>query len=97
MDEDLKARTSYLKKEKYTIPFIVPNGHVPNEYFTGSLLTTLVLDKTGKMRMKHDGMADIAEILSMKKSSAFDRINILEYLSIYNFLLIKQISQPINC
>ncbi|SKC04081.1 Thiol-disulfide isomerase or thioredoxin [Chryseobacterium balustinum] len=69
LDEDLKAGTNYLEKEKYTIPFLVPNGHVPDVYFTGSLPTTVVLDKKGKMRMKHDGMADYS------RDSFYEEIN----------------------
>lgn len=61
MDEDLKSGSSYLEKEKYTIPFLVPDGNIPKEYFSGSLPTTVVLDKTGKVRMKHEGMADYSK------------------------------------
>lgn len=61
MDEDLKAATSYFEKEKFTIPFLIPNGNIPNKYFSGSLPTTVVLDKKGKIRMKHDGVADYSK------------------------------------
>lgn len=61
MDEDLKAGRKYLEKKKYTVPFLLPDGSVPKEYFAGSLPTTVVLDKTGKIRMKHDGMADYSK------------------------------------
>jgi thiol-disulfide isomerase/thioredoxin len=69
MDEDLKAGTSYLEKEQFTIPFLTPNGNIPTEYFSGSLPTTVVLDKTGKIRMHHAGMADYS------KDSFYEEIN----------------------
>lgn len=61
MDEDLEKGKAYFEKEKYTIPFLIPNGNIPNEYFGGSLPTTIILDKKGKIRMKHEGMADYSK------------------------------------
>ncbi|MBD3906725.1 TlpA family protein disulfide reductase [Chryseobacterium sp. Ch-15] len=61
MDEDLEEGKAYFEKEKYTIPFLIPNGNIPNEYFGGSLPTTIILDKKGKIRMKHEGMADYSK------------------------------------
>lgn len=69
LDEDLDAGKMYLEKEKFTVPFLFPNGHIPKEYFSGSLPTSVVLDKTGKIRMKHEGMADYS------KDSFFEEIN----------------------
>ncbi|MNV99042.1 hypothetical protein D3C71_1943600 [compost metagenome] len=51
------------------MPFLIPDGSVSKEYFSGSLPTTVVLDKTGKIRMKHDGMADYS------KDSFYGQIN----------------------
>lgn len=61
LDEDLAKGKLYLEKEKFTIPFLIPNGDIPTEYFSGSLPTTVVLDKTGKIRMHHSGMADYSK------------------------------------
>lgn len=61
MDEDLEKGKAYFEKEKYTIPFLIPNGNIPSEYFGGSLPTTIILDKKGKIRMKHEGMADYSK------------------------------------
>jgi hypothetical protein len=69
LDEDLDAGKMYLEKEKFTVPFLFPNGNIPKEYFSGSLPTSVVLDKTGKIRMKHEGMADYS------KDSFFEEIN----------------------
>ena len=58
MDEKPELGMQYLEKEKYSIPFLVPSGNVPQEYFKGALPTTVILDKSGKIRMFHAGMAD---------------------------------------
>jgi peroxiredoxin len=34
-----------------------PAGDVPSEIFSGTLPTTIVLDKDGKIVLKHNGMA----------------------------------------
>ncbi|UFH31599.1 TlpA family protein disulfide reductase [Chryseobacterium sp. C-71] len=69
LDEDLDAGKMFLEKEKFTVPFLFPNGNIPKEYFSGSLPTSVVLDKTGKIRMKHEGMADYS------KDSFYEEIN----------------------
>lgn len=61
LDEDPAKGQLYLEKEQFTIPFLIPNGDIPTEYFNGSLPTTVVLDKTGKIRMHHSGMADYSK------------------------------------
>ncbi|MCY0970113.1 TlpA family protein disulfide reductase [Chryseobacterium wangxinyae] len=61
LDEDLNAGKMYLEKEKFTVPFLFPNGNIPKVYFNGSLPTTVILDKTGKIRLHHAGMADYSK------------------------------------
>lgn len=58
MDDDHRAGKDFLKKNDYTLPFMVPADHVPADYFQGSLPTTVVLDKKGAVRLFHTGMAD---------------------------------------
>ncbi|MGE4513858.1 MAG: TlpA family protein disulfide reductase [Chryseobacterium sp.] len=69
LDDDAVSGKMYLKKEQFSIPFLIPNGAVPNEYFSGSLPTTVILDKSGKIRMHHTGMADYS------KNSFYQQIN----------------------
>jgi thiol-disulfide isomerase/thioredoxin len=57
-DSDISAAHSYLQKEKYSVPFYKSSGNVPNKIYTGALPTTIVLDKNGKVRFKHEGFAD---------------------------------------
>lgn len=69
LDDETVLGKMYLKKEQFSIPFLIPNGAVPNEYFSGSLPTTVILDKSGKIRMHHTGMADYS------KNSFYQEIN----------------------
>ncbi|WP_375181071.1 TlpA family protein disulfide reductase [Chryseobacterium sp.] len=61
LDDDIILGKKYLQKEKFSIPFLVPNGSIPKELYNGSIPTTIVLDKTGKIRMHHSGMADYSK------------------------------------
>lgn len=61
LDDELILGKNYLQKEKFTIPFLVPSSSIPKELYSGSIPTTIVLDKTGKIRMHHSGMADYSK------------------------------------
>lgn len=69
LDDDLAAGKMYLKKENFSIPFLVPESNIPNEYYNGSLPTTVVLDKKGLIRLHHAGMADYS------KASFYEQID----------------------
>jgi thiol-disulfide isomerase/thioredoxin len=56
-DNDRNKAINYLKENKLTIPFYYASEGVSNEIFSGSLPTTVVLDKEGKIVLKHSGMA----------------------------------------
>ncbi|MDV4111495.1 thioredoxin [Elizabethkingia anophelis] len=71
LDDNVAAGKEYLNKEQFSVPFLVPDGYVPNVFFNGSLPTTVVLDKSGNIRMHHAGMADYS------KNSFYDEINLL--------------------
>ncbi|MBV2165791.1 MAG: TlpA family protein disulfide reductase [Kaistella sp.] len=67
MDEQTSLGENYLKKEHFTLPFLIPAGNIPTSYFNGSLPTTVVLDKTGKIRLHHAGMADYSKASFFKE------------------------------
>lgn len=69
LDDETGKGKEYLLKENLNIPFLVPAGDIPKEYFGGSLPTTVVLDKSGAIRMHHVGMADYS------KDSFYQQIN----------------------
>jgi thiol-disulfide isomerase/thioredoxin len=56
-DQDRNAGLRYLNENHFSIPFYVRAGDISNEIFSGSLPTTVVLDKEGKIVLKHEGMA----------------------------------------
>ena len=50
----------YLEKKKFTIPFQRTYGPIPDEIYTGTLPTTVVLDKNGNIRFSHESFANYA-------------------------------------
>jgi len=57
-DEDKNKAAQYLQKNQFTIPLHSISGNVPAEIFSGTLPTTVVLNKEGKVVLKHQGMAE---------------------------------------
>jgi thiol-disulfide isomerase/thioredoxin len=56
-DDDKAKATQYLEKNNYIIPLYNRTGNVPPEIFAGTLPTTIVINKEGKIVLKHEGMA----------------------------------------
>ena len=56
-DDDLSKARSYLQKKEFDIPLTVSTGIVPSQIFSGTLPTTVVLDKEGKLVLKQEGIA----------------------------------------
>lgn len=56
-DDDRNKGINYLQKNDFTVPFYQASSDVPQEIFNGSLPTTVVLNKEGKVVLKHSGMA----------------------------------------
>lgn len=57
-DNDLATGKAHLDKEKFSVPLYQYNGNVPAEIYFGALPTTVVLDKSGKIRFHHTGFAN---------------------------------------
>ncbi len=66
-DTDLSAAHGYLEREDYSIPFYRSNGGVPREIYTGALPTTVVLDKAGQIRLRHEGFANYGSAKFIKE------------------------------
>lgn len=66
-DGDLQKSTKYMSKRKYEMPVFKVNSDVPAEIFSGSLPTTVVFDKLGRLSFRHEGIADYND----KKFAAF--------------------------
>jgi thiol-disulfide isomerase/thioredoxin len=56
-DDDLAKAEKYLKENRYAMPLVTRAGPVPGELYSGTLPTTLVLDKRGAVVLKHEGVA----------------------------------------
>jgi thiol-disulfide isomerase/thioredoxin len=56
-DDDKNKAIQYLEKNHFTMPLFYTSGTVPPEIYTGNLPTTIVLNKAGKIVLKHKGMA----------------------------------------
>ena len=55
-DDDRTKASEYLKKNNFSIPVYYRN-QVSSEMYSGTLPTTIVLDKKGNIVMKHAGLA----------------------------------------
>ena len=56
-DNEPEKGRQYLKKQGFAIPFYTQAGDLPEEIFSGTLPTTVVINKEGVLVMKHQGMA----------------------------------------
>jgi len=58
LDDENEIAQKYLAANQFKIPFQRAEGFIPADFYTGTLPTTVVLDKRGALVMKHSGMAD---------------------------------------
>jgi thiol-disulfide isomerase/thioredoxin len=61
LDDNKTLGRSYLKEKGFTVPFLVPAGNIPAVLYSGSLPTTVVIDKKGEIRLHHKGLADYSK------------------------------------
>lgn len=61
LDDNPGLGKNYLKEKGFTVPFITAAGNIPGELYSGSLPTTVVLDKKGEIRLHHTGVADYSK------------------------------------
>jgi thiol-disulfide isomerase/thioredoxin len=68
-DEDISRAKKYLTDNDYNIPLHTGAGNMPSEIYSGTLPTTVVLNKKGQVAMKHEGLANYntKEFLSQLK------------------------------
>ncbi|MEO7317251.1 MAG: TlpA disulfide reductase family protein [Ginsengibacter sp.] len=57
-DNNPQKSIEFMKKNKWTLPVYFPAGNIPNDYFTGTLPTTVIMDKNGNITYNHSGTAD---------------------------------------
>jgi thiol-disulfide isomerase/thioredoxin len=56
-DNNPAKAAAYLQDNEFAMPLISVAGSVPPEIYSGTLPTTVVLNKEGKIVYKHDGLA----------------------------------------
>ncbi len=62
VDVDNKPEKSlqYISDMQFDLPVHFPASSIPQELFKGSLPTTIVIDKAGRIIFNHEGMADFS-------------------------------------
>ncbi|MFD0766676.1 TlpA family protein disulfide reductase [Mucilaginibacter lutimaris] len=57
-DGDFNKSALFMLKHNYTMPLYRVTGNFPESLFKGTLPTTVIFDKQGKMVFRHEGSAD---------------------------------------
>src|SRR5690606_15060611 len=47
-----------MTQQNLTLPVGYPNNEIPQEWLSGSIPSTVILDKSGNLVTRHEGMAD---------------------------------------
>jgi len=58
VDGKYAASSAFMKNKGYSLPVYIPAGEIPEEFFAGSMPTTVILDKSGNIAFHHLGGAD---------------------------------------
>ncbi|MDG2432060.1 MULTISPECIES: TlpA family protein disulfide reductase [Flavobacterium] len=58
MDDNIATGKQFLDKKKYSLPIFQAVSKVPKEIYSGSLPTSIILDKKGKIRLRHTGFSN---------------------------------------
>jgi thiol-disulfide isomerase/thioredoxin len=57
-DDDMTKAKALLQNKGYAIPLATRVGNPPSQIFSGTLPTTIILNKEGKIVFKHEGLAN---------------------------------------
>ncbi|WP_316737896.1 TlpA disulfide reductase family protein [Pedobacter aquatilis] len=60
-DSDLPKSEKFMKDRKYEMPVYIAASEIPEQIFAGSLPTTVIFDKQGRLSFKHEGIANYAD------------------------------------
>lgn len=58
VDNKYEQSVQFMKDKKLSLPVHVPAGEIPGDWLGGAIPTTVILDKTGAIAARHEGMAD---------------------------------------
>ncbi|KQM75120.1 thioredoxin [Pedobacter sp. Leaf216] len=60
-DGDLVKSTGFMTERKYAMRVFKVESNIPEKLFAGSLPTTVIFDKQGRLSFKHEGVANYAD------------------------------------
>lgn len=66
VDGTFEKSAAFLRKGGYALPLVGPYGAIPEHVFKGTLPTTVVVDKSGRVAMMHEGIADYSNSAFIK-------------------------------
>lgn len=58
VDDNYKKSSKFMEKNKYDLPVYTAVSSVPQQFLSGSIPTTVIIDKEGKVVGRHEGGAD---------------------------------------
>ncbi|WP_160712870.1 TlpA family protein disulfide reductase [Chitinophaga solisilvae] len=56
-DGDIAAAEKFMQDNGYALPVVIPAGSIPSNVYTGTLPTTLIIDKAGRLVLRKTGVA----------------------------------------
>ncbi len=60
VDDDYEKAQKFMERKKFSLPVYTPAGSIPESLRTGSIPTTVIIDKAGRLVFKHIGAGDFA-------------------------------------
>ncbi|QJD96081.1 TlpA family protein disulfide reductase [Mucilaginibacter robiniae] len=57
-DDFSKGAVSFMRQNHYILPLYKPSGLIPENIYTGTLPTTAISDRKGRLIFHHEGVAD---------------------------------------
>ncbi|MDN3587669.1 TlpA disulfide reductase family protein [Pedobacter aquatilis] len=60
-DSDLPKSQKFMTDRKYELPLYKSESEIPQQIFSGSLPTTVIFDKQGRLSFRHEGIANYGD------------------------------------
>lgn len=60
VDNNRKKSQEFMDKRKFNLPVYTPVSQIPSSFMGNSIPTTVVLDKSGNIAFRHEGMGDFS-------------------------------------
>ena len=57
-DNDIQKSTAFMQNKNFDLPVVTSKSSIPSEWYSGTLPTTVVLDKKGNVAYKQTGAAE---------------------------------------